>query len=240
MKQIEFRTEIRDNESGFTIIITLMILLLLTVLGVAAMNTSVLETMISSADLKKRIAFNAAEAGIDYASGLLRSEFFANNQLSIGSSLAAGSLLPKVTWTFALSGANSTSSTNCAGSQWVSCFNNGDHSSLGLINMNIGNSTNYTVSLRNNDDGGGPNTDTDGIIYVSSLAVMGTGNNATRAALEIGLSGYISNISSIAAYTAQMAAGAGKSSNAADLTAVSSSNLMQLNAVTDQNGSKIY
>ena len=237
MEQIEFRTEIIDNENGFTMIITLMILLLLTVLGVAAMNTSVLETMISSADLKKRIAFNAAEAGIDHASGALRSQFFTQNQSSIGSSLAAGSLLPKVTWTFALSGANSTASTNCAGSQWVSCFNNGDHY---LTDINIGNSTNYTVSLRNNDDGGGPNTDTDGIIYISSLAVMGTGNNASRAALEIGLSGYISNISSIAAYTAQMAAGAGKSSNAADLTAVASTNLMQLNAVTNQSGSKIY
>ncbi len=229
--------KVMKSESGFTMIITLMILLLLTVLGVAAMNTSVLETMISSADLKKRVAFNAAEAGIDHASTLLKDQFYSNNQQLIQQYLASTSGAPKLNWDFALTSANLTSPTNCSGSQWTTCFNDGDHL---LTNQSIGNNTFYTVSLRNNNDSGGPRDDTDGIIYVNSLAVSGTGNSATRAAIEIGLSGYMGTLSSIAAYTAQMGAGAGKSSNATDLTAVSLSNLMQLNAVTDQAGSKVY
>lgn len=216
-----------DNENGFTMIITLMILLLLTVIGVAAMNTSVLETMISSADLKKRIAFNAAEAGIDHASGMIKSR--------LPNNLTSGSLLPLSgaldgTW----AGTASTASTNCSGSQWTACFNAGDHL---LTNQPIENGYSYTVSARNNNDGGGATTDTDGFVYVSSL---GVGPFNSRAAIEISLHAYLSSVSSIASYTAQMAAGAGKSSSSTDTVAVSSANLGNLSAVTDQSGSKVY
>jgi hypothetical protein len=233
MEQIKFRTKIIDNESGFTMIITLMILLLLTVLGVAAMNTSVLETMISSADLKKRIAFNAAEAGIDHASGMIKSRLPKN--------LTSGSLLPLSsaldgTW----AGNASTASTNCSGSQWTACFNAGDHL---LTNQPIENGYSYTVSVRNNNDGGDATTDKDGFVYVSSLGFSLdplTNKYISSAAVEICLHAYLSSVSSIASYTAQMAAGAGKSSSSTDTVAVSSANLGNLSAVTDQSGSKVY
>ena len=64
-------------------------------------------------------------------------------------------------------------------------------------------------------------TDTDGLIVVGAIA---TGPNNSRAAIEVVLCGGIDNSTSVAAYTAQAGAGAGKNYNAADVAAISGAN----------------
>ncbi len=54
------------NEKGAALITALVVLALLTVIGMAATNTSMLETMISATEKTHTEAFYAAEAGVDH------------------------------------------------------------------------------------------------------------------------------------------------------------------------------
>jgi Tfp pilus assembly protein PilX len=58
---------IRSNEKGSTLLISILILLLLTVIGIAATNTSTIEILISGNDKLAKKAFYAADGGIGYA-----------------------------------------------------------------------------------------------------------------------------------------------------------------------------
>jgi Tfp pilus assembly protein PilX len=57
---------IRSNEKGSTLLISILILLLLTVIGIAATNTSTIEILISGNDKFAKKAFYAADGGIVY------------------------------------------------------------------------------------------------------------------------------------------------------------------------------
>jgi len=54
-----------NNEDGFTMILALILLLLLTIIGVTAINTSTTGTMITSAEEVKRAASYVAESAVE-------------------------------------------------------------------------------------------------------------------------------------------------------------------------------
>ncbi|HDG97458.1 MAG TPA: hypothetical protein ENG73_04725 [Desulfobacterales bacterium] len=58
---------IGNNEKGSTLIISVLILVLLTVIGIAATNTSTIEVLISGNDKLAKKAFYAADGGTGYA-----------------------------------------------------------------------------------------------------------------------------------------------------------------------------
>jgi hypothetical protein len=56
---------IRSNEKGSTLLISILILLLLTVIGIAATNTSTIEILISGNDKVHKMAFHQADGGTE-------------------------------------------------------------------------------------------------------------------------------------------------------------------------------
>jgi len=60
---------LRANQTGATLIVGLILLLVLTVVGVSGMNTSTLEVAMSGAAQYQQDAFQMAEDGIDIAIG---------------------------------------------------------------------------------------------------------------------------------------------------------------------------
>lgn len=217
------------NERGSTMLFTLLIMVLLTVMGLAAVNTTSIETMISGAEAKKRSALYAAESGVEHASSILRSLCVARNQPIINQCTATGSSCDPV-WTFALDGSESgiSAATTApgAGSSWLDRYNSG---ALWIDNRALGNGYFYTVRVWNNNDSGDATTDTDSVIYVGAIA---TGPNNARAGVEVALQGSIENQSASATYTAQAGAGAGKNYNAADVNAISSDNLNAMSTMS--------
>jgi hypothetical protein len=55
----------RNNERGSTLVLAVLILLLLTVIGIAATNTSRLEVLISGNDKVQKMAFHQADGGTE-------------------------------------------------------------------------------------------------------------------------------------------------------------------------------
>jgi Tfp pilus assembly protein PilX len=223
-----------NNEGGFTMIVALILLMLLTIIGVTAINTSTTETMISSAEEMKRTAFYAAESGVEHATAMLRSQFVARNQSEINAALAAGTV-PQPRWSFALNGHNDVTTTKAqpqpqpgTDSHWLDRFNAGVP---WIVNANLGNGYTYNVRVWNNADkfdATSPDppeqTDTDSLIIVGAIATAPP-PRISRAAIEVVLNGGIDQSSATAAYTAQAGAGAGKNYNAADVNAISATNL---------------
>ena len=60
-----------SNEKGSALIISVLILLLLTVIGIAATNTSTIEILISGNDKAHKMAFHQADGGIEVGIELL-------------------------------------------------------------------------------------------------------------------------------------------------------------------------
>ena len=60
-----------NNEKGSALIISVLILLLLTVIGIAATNTSTIEILISGNDKAHKMAFHQADGGIEVGIELL-------------------------------------------------------------------------------------------------------------------------------------------------------------------------
>ena len=56
---------IRSNEKGSTLLISVLILLLLTIIGIAATNTSTIEILISGNDKLHKMAFHQADGGAE-------------------------------------------------------------------------------------------------------------------------------------------------------------------------------
>ena len=217
-----------NNERGLTLILSLILLLLLTIIGVTAINTSTTETLISSIEEVNRSTFNAAESGIEHATAILQAEFVANNQLAMQNCAATGgsACLPK--WTFALNGSvfptTASEDIPSPGSQWITRFNSGVPV---VSNVALGNGYTYSVNVWNNYEPvpASPTgqTDNDGLIVVGALA---TGPNNAVAAAESVICGSITNVAPASAgYTAQAGAGAGKNYNASDVNAISAASL---------------
>ncbi|UCD78097.1 MAG: pilus assembly PilX N-terminal domain-containing protein [Desulfobacterales bacterium] len=178
----------RRKEDGYIIIAALLILALLTIICVSASNMSMTEMKIATNELLYERAFYAAESGLQHLTELLRIQYVDNNSAILSSGGTSN-------WSFALQGAVDSDDDG------VGDFAGG----VTLLNRNLDN-INLQVRVWNNDDGGGPANDTDGLIYVHSEA---GGPRGALCRIEMLLEGKISG-TAISDYIAQEGAGPGK------------------------------
>lgn len=181
-------TFLRRKEDGYIIIAALLILALLTIICVSASNMSTTEMNIATNELLYERAFYAAESGLQHLAELLSSQYVDNNRAILSSGGTPN-------WSFALQGAVDSDADG------VGDFAGG----VNFINRNLDN-INLQVRIWNNDDGGGPANDTDGLIYVHSEA---RGPRGALCRIEMLLEGKISG-TAISDYIAQEGAGPGK------------------------------
>lgn len=210
-----------QDQKGSTMLIVLIFMVLLTLIGLVAANTSTLETMIAAAEAKKRGTFYAAEAGVDHVISVLRPLFIANNQSQLATRVASGSPAGNLSWSFALNGTAGTNAatTPSANSDWRGKY---DAGAPWITSYDLGNGYSYNVHVWNNNDGGGTTTDKDATLIIGALA---TGPSNARAAIEVSLYGNLTNISPAITYTAQAGGGSGKNYNASDVGAISQANI---------------
>jgi Tfp pilus assembly protein PilX len=217
------------NERGMTMLFTVLILLLLTAMGLAAVNTASLETMIAGAEGNKRAAFYVAESGIEHAAGILRTLCVQRNQTILNLCRTTGQDC-NVQWTFALDGSEAgipaAKTAPGTGSSWLERYLSG---ALWIENRSMNNGYTYSVRVWNNNDGGGHTADTDGVIHVGAVA---SGPNHTRVAIEVVLEGLVNEESATATYTAQAGAGAGKNYNASDVNAITTNQLSGIGSIS--------
>jgi hypothetical protein len=123
-----------------------MVLVLLTIIGISASNISVTEVQIATNSLRYERAFYTAEAGLEHAKELLKVPFVQQNTVKVATGAGAD-------WDFALAGI--TVADFDGGREWV------DTTLAGVS---------YTVTVWNNPDGGGVADDTDGRVFIRSVA----------------------------------------------------------------------
>lgn len=209
-----------NNENGSVLVAALMVLVLLTIVGISAMNNSTTESALATNTLLYERAFYAAEAGFEHAKGVLKVPYNEQNQANI----AVGN---PGSWSFALDGSGVIQGMpaaqdcepldaggNCSGGDAVGDFAGG----VVLLNSDLG-GISYTVTIWNNDDrasGGTPTTDTDGKMMIRTVA---TGPRGAICAIESLIEG-TTDSGGMSGYKAQAGAGAGKSYRNNDLESI--------------------
>lgn len=200
-----------NNQTGAALITAIVILALLTIIGLAATNTSMLETMISATEKTNSEAFYAAEAGVDHLRRNLKALFIDEND----NKFAAGA---DPDWDFALIGPNDTDPDT-----WGASGESYQQGARWITEGNLSGNYLYNVTVWDNNDGGTSGNehrdDTDGVIYLRADAQVPGGGTAS---IEILLRGSASGGSSISGYGAQEGGGAGKSYSSNDVNAVNS------------------
>ena len=82
---MKYILHIKSNEKGSTLLLSILILLLLTVIGIAATNTSTIEILISGNDKVHKMAFHQADGGTEVGIELVEQNIilagFDNNQV---------------------------------------------------------------------------------------------------------------------------------------------------------------
>lgn len=199
--------EILADNRGFALISSMIFLVVLTVIGIAATNTATIETMISASEKNRQMAFFAAEAGVEHGKMILKDRAGENFKQTRNTD-----------WDFALD----ASGPNVTATDYTSRIT-GEESFIWIRNRALGATAQYTVMVRNNEDGGAINDDTDGIIVLTSLATL---NDGTSAGVEISLSSLVHS-GTATGYSAQEGAGSGKSYKSDDVNKVSSLNDIQ-------------
>jgi hypothetical protein len=196
------------KEDGYIIIAAILILALLTIICVSALRMSTTEMKIATNELLYERAFFAAEAGLQHLTELLRLQFVNRNSaiLSTGGT---------PTWSFALQDAEDSDEDA------VGDFDGG----VTLINRTIDGIA-LQVRIWNNDDGGSPTNDTDGLIWVHSEA---GGPRGASCRIEMLLEGTTSG-AAISDYSAQQGAGPGKNFVSSDANAMTNFTQTSLNA----------
>ena len=190
-----------NDENGSVMVAAIMILVLLTIVGMAAMNTSTTESSLSVNTLLYQRAFYTAEAGFEHTKGILKVPFTEYNQAKLAAGETVGS------WTFALDG--SMEGVDAADKD-VAGYDGGVFL---LQNEELG-GIKYTVRIWDNDDGDGAyDADVDGRIMVRITAWGGRGEVCSIESLIEGAS----TPGTIEGYKAQAGAGAGKSYRNNDL-----------------------
>ena len=227
-----------NNEGGFTMILSLILLLLLTIIGVAAINTSTTETMITSADEDKRTTFYVADSAVEQVSAQLYQLFRDRWQAASYAAMTTGGASIPLDWDFVLDGTDSFTAASPQPTppatpmpQWFLRFNAGVPIASGPI-ATTGALAGYTFDARawNNTDRQSTTAtpteaaqnDTDALLVVGAIA---TSPRNSRVAIEVTLSGGIDGTTSVGTYTAQAGGGAGKNYNAMDVGAISAGNL---------------
>jgi len=179
----------RNNQDGYVIIAALLMLTLLTIISVSAIDMSTTELKIATNELLYEKTFYAAESGLQHLTELLRVQYYKGNSANLSSGGTPN-------WSFALQGAVDSDEDGI-----------GDFvGSVSLLNRKLDN-IDIQVRVWNNDDGGGPINDIDGLIYARSVA---EGPRRTRCRIDILLKGRMSG-AAISNYSAQAGGGADKS-----------------------------
>jgi len=176
------------KEDGYIIIASILILALLTIICVSAMKMSTTEMKIATNELLYERAFYTAEGGLQHLTERLRLQYVKRNRAI----LSAGGT---PNWSFALQGAVDSDADG------VGDFDG----SVTMLNKKL-DEIDLQVRIWNNDDGGGPANDKDGLIYVHSEA---GGPRRALCRIEMLLEGTFSG-EAISDYSAQAGAGAGK------------------------------
>jgi Tfp pilus assembly protein PilV len=167
MKAISPYFKTLTGERGIAMIVAMIVLLILTVIGVAATKTAIYDTLTSTAEKRKRIAFYAAEAGIEHA------------RASIGTYLQQ----PKpgtatATWKKSLLTGAATAANHEVPYPDIK------------PNTAIGTDYTYTVWVKNNNDGSTPDVDVDGQVIIRSDSKSRTPDGGS-ASVEVILNGDI-------------------------------------------------
>ena len=214
IKRLYLRETI-DNEEGMVLVVALVILALMTIIGLAATNTSTLETMISGVEKQNQLNFNTAEAGIQHAKALLQSRFLEGNRVN----MATGN---EPDWNFALNGSDQgTASTFQEGETGGETYTDG---ALWVANQAVTPTVSFRVYAWNNKDAGTETVDTDGLIWVRSDALTRNADGTVDptqplSSIEVLLAGALAG-EAITDYAAQEGGGAGKNYSALDSQAV--------------------
>ncbi len=72
------------NEQGFLLIVTMLILVVLTVIGLSALDTSTFEVQIANNDRWSKVAFNAADGAVYSTANLLEDTISATGDVTYG------------------------------------------------------------------------------------------------------------------------------------------------------------
>ncbi|MBC8432831.1 MAG: pilus assembly PilX N-terminal domain-containing protein [Desulfobacterales bacterium] len=78
-----------QNEDGFVLVVALFVLILLTIMGISATNTSVIDIQISQNDKAYKIAFYNADSGIYATPKLISRTIDEGEELTAGSDLGS-------------------------------------------------------------------------------------------------------------------------------------------------------
>ena len=200
-----------NNEKGSVIVAAIMILVALTIIGIAAVNMSSTESSISTNSLLYERAFYTAEAGLEQSKESLKLQFVKFNDLIIRAGGTGD-------WDFALNGSldgkTAAADTDMDGKgsyadgvPWIS-------------NANL-DGEDYTVTIWNNDDGGSEIDDTDGLIFVRTDAA---GPRGERCSIEVLLLGTAIG-GPVSGYMAQEGTGSGKTFTSDDADAMTAGEL---------------
>jgi hypothetical protein len=196
------------QEDGYIILSAVLILALLTIICASALKMSTTEMKIATNELLYERAFYTAEAGLQHSTELLRLQYVKRNRAI----LSAGGT-PNLS--FALQDAFDSDEDGA-----------GDlDGSVTLLDRKL-DAIGLQVRIWNNDDGGGPTNDTDGLIYVRSEA---GGPRGALCRIEMLLEGSISG-EAISDYSAQGGAGPGKNFVSSDADMITDFTQTSLNA----------
>lgn len=149
------------NERGSVLLLSLFILMILTVLGIAASNTSTLEIRMAANERDYQRAVYAAESGIAHMRARLQNQLVSGNQAKIASNTP-------IDWDFALTGPEATGFNNSIGmlNYFVRVYNNNDGGSAT-------DDTDQNVYVRS--DGSGPNNSRASVEVMLNAGVVSEG-----------------------------------------------------------------
>ena len=193
------------SEKGAVLVVSMLILVVLTIIGVAATNTSVIETLIANSHKKKQAVFYAAEAGIEHAKASMVQQLEANSNTN---NVGEGTVIE---WDFLFSDDyEDVTDPEFEGQKYL------------IEETAFGNHT-YTVTFYDPDfDAASGSTDSDGVIWVRSEGVGPSGGKAIVEVSYLGQFAVTGGGKTISDYSAQDKAGAGKESSGKDTEAIDS------------------
>ncbi len=227
-----------NNENGFTLVLALILLMLLTIIGVTSINTSTTETMITSANEDKRTTFYAADSAIEQTTAQLYQ--LIRDRWQVPCLMVPGTI---PNWNFALDGTGGFSAASPQPTppptptpQWFLRYSAG----VPIATGTLANGYSFDARAWNNTDvqpsaATSAQNDTDGLIIVGVIAGRRpagdppagpfTGPLRFPVAVEVTLNGGLNGLSTVGTYTAQAGGGAGKNYNATDMGGIAAGSL---------------
>jgi len=191
-----------NNDRGIALVVAMIVLMILTVIGVAATKTAIYDGMTANAEKKKRSAFYAAEAGIEHARVMLNSTQYLQT-------MPAGDTgMPQTKWSNTLLAAATAA----------------DPEVPLLQNEPVGKDYVYNVFVSNNVDSaqGYEKVDRDGLIFVRSTSQRAAGAppGGGTASVQILLGSEITDSGISQGKTAQTGFGSDKAYKGDGVTAI--------------------